>query len=69
MKGTKNVGFRAAIPLVIVYAFGVTVADKFATATVAFFAENTGPAMEYIVEKTEPFVELAKFVLDDDYRE
>jgi archaeosine-15-forming tRNA-guanine transglycosylase len=60
MKGTKNVGFRAAIPLVIVYAFGVTVADKFATATVAFFAENTGPVMEFVAEKSETLVAMAK---------
>jgi len=60
MKNTKNVGFRAAIPLVIVYAFGVTVADKFATATVAFFEENTGPAMEFVAEKTETLVAMAK---------
>jgi hypothetical protein len=66
MKGTKNVGFRAAIPLVIVYAFGVTVADKFATATVAFFSEWSPSALTFIADQAQPIVDLAKLAFNDD---
>jgi len=58
------VGFKAAIPLVIIYAFGVALAERFANTTVEFFTVHTGPAMEFIVEKTEPLIELASHVLD-----
>ncbi len=61
MDKNTSVTMRGAIPLVLIVAFGTTLANRFADAAVEYIEEK----IEIVIEKSEPLVDYLQYALRD----
>jgi hypothetical protein len=61
MEKSHGVTLKGAVPLVLIVAFGTTLANRFADAAVDYLQEK----VEIVIEKTEPLVDYIQYALRD----
>jgi hypothetical protein len=61
MDKNNSVTLKGAVPLVLIVAFGTTLANRFADAAMDYIEAK----VEIVIEKTEPLVDYLQYALRD----